>query len=145
MSPTRVLYVLTVLAIALAAAIALDPTTMTKAASRSERSQPSLRGQPEGLSALSAHADALNDQPQADRSYDAIENLHGGPSEDGSSLDPATRGYIAWAKMIEEQKLARADRSFHTPETSTYQPAQGSRTCLDDECTYKLPDGRSVK
>ncbi len=61
------------------------------------------------------------------------------------SIDSATRSYMAWAKAVEEQqKLAAAkiDRSFHTPQTSNYRSAQGSIQCLDNECTYQLPDGR---
>ncbi len=125
MSQNRVMYALIVLAVALGFAIALDPAIVTKAASQPRGPQSSRRG----LSALSAHADALNDQLQADRSYDQIETERGsqvGPAGRGSSgtLDSATRSYMAWAKAIEEQQTSR---------------------CLDSECIYQLPYGRWVK
>jgi hypothetical protein len=63
------------------------------------------------------------------------------------SIDSATRSSMAWAKAVEQQKpaSARADRSFHTPQTSHDRPPQQSINCLDGECSYQLRDGRWVK
>lgn len=165
MSTNRVLYVFTVLALAVAAAaVTLHQVAAMKATIQPRGPQSSGKG----LSALSAHADALNDQPQADRfydqieterslvvgdrSYDLIETERGSQIglagvESSSAIDSATRSYMAWAKAVEEQSSASAkvDRSFHTPQTSNYGHAAFSLECLDNECAYQLSNGQRVR
>ena len=110
MNTKSLLYVLIVLAVAVAAAVALIPAAASKVTGQ-RQGAPSSNG---GQRVPFVKDDQVGQQGDSQGKPALSEN---------SSIDSATRSYMAWAKAIEQQRAK----------------------CLDDECPYQLPNGRWVR
>jgi len=124
MSKNPVLYVLIVVAVLAATAVSLRQFMTTKAAG----TQGSQRAS-QGLSALSAHADALNDEKLADRCYDAAGNVR--------SYSRGMPGFAASKQADRSYDSIEKLRAIRTPEQAV--------ECLDGECSYQLANGQWVR
>lgn len=128
MSQNRVLFELIVAALLAATAVSLRQVMLTKAAGNSGSLDSSTRFYVAGAK--------------------AVEEQRSSASDDRAEAIRLVQARMAWAKAVEEQQrlaAAKVDRSFHTPQTSNYQSPQQIISCLDDECTFQLPDGQWVK